>query len=141
MRTIGPLWRFFVRVGRAVHRWIVGAAVLPEHIGDAQAARTHHRPIPIELGFYLHADGRVYFRNRRNHTQRLCDNELLIDLVHREYAVLAELARKDLAHRTDKRKARAPQAAQRRAKEPTSPQEVTNRDEGPIDETDRGALP
>ncbi len=103
---------FFVRIWQAIQRWVIDPAALPEEIGT-EGGRKHHRPIPIELGFYLHADGSVYFRNRRNHTQRKCDVQLLIDMVHREYAILADIARKDLAKTTARRRKEALKAARK----------------------------
>ena len=130
---------FFVRVWRAINRWFIDPAAMPEQIGT-DAGRKHHRPIPIELGFYLHADGNVYFRNRRDHTQvRVTENwrrknasklfdperhsqggmtttEFIEALVHHEYAVLASMAREDLARKTARRKAQAAREAERTKK-------------------------
>ena len=75
-------------------RWFVDPAALPEELGT-KAGIKKHRPIPIELGFMLHADGKVYFRNRQNHTLVRCGSDEICRLVYHEYNVMVEMGRKE----------------------------------------------
>ncbi len=97
-------------------KWLIrDPAALPEDIGTEEGQK-HHRPIPIELGFYLHADGKVYTRSRWSQTvervspkwvYKMRENGYGVDrpnldtakfieaLVHREYATLVEVAKKE----------------------------------------------
>ncbi len=94
-------------------------AALPEDIGTEEGQK-HHRPIPIELGFYLHADGKVYTRSRWSQTVQKVDegwahkmraemegprpgvllpnmdtSAFITALVHREYQILLNVAKKE----------------------------------------------
>ena len=100
------------RLWRAIVRWVTDPAALPEEIGT-KAGIGKHRPIPIELGFYLHADGKVYFRNRLNHSLIKCENEEIIGLVYHEYNVMVEQGRKDAEAKTKRRKKEALKAARK----------------------------
>lgn len=53
-----------------------------------------YRPIPIELGFRLDADGKVYFRSRRHDGDRRIDNPEIIEWVHSEYRYLVAEAKR-----------------------------------------------
>ncbi len=117
----------FKRVWRWLDRKVQDPAASPAEIGT-KAGIKKTRPIPIELGFYLHADGTVYYRNRKNHSLIKCENRDLQGLVKHEYNVILEIAKKDqeiLEAKAIKRKKRALKIAKR---------------ESAIDATKKGAL-
>lgn len=76
-------------------RWWVNPAPPPEKIG--QAKKHEYRPIPIELGFFMHADGTVYQRMRDRTGDRKVSDLKLKALVYEEYNRLLRLAKKQRA--------------------------------------------
>jgi hypothetical protein len=54
-----------------------------------------YRPIPLELGFYLHADGKVYRRFRDGRGVIRMDDQAVKDLVHDEYNRMVQLYKKE----------------------------------------------
>lgn len=71
--------------------WLINPAPAPSMIGKGSR---YHRPVPIEVGFVLHADGKVYQKRRNGQDERVSD-EHLIGVVHREYAdLVAEYRRR-----------------------------------------------
>lgn len=95
----------FRRIWQKLDHWIQDPAPLPKDIGTRKGLKKH-RPVPIELGFMLHGDGTVYYRNRKNHTLLRCKNEEIIGLVYHDYNVLLEQATK-LREKTARRKKKA----------------------------------
>lgn len=81
----------WVRIKFAVVQAVVDPTVPADEIG--LHARGTYRPAELELGFLLHADGQVVFRNRWGRDEIVSD-EHLIGLVHREYRQLAKEARR-----------------------------------------------
>lgn len=65
----------------------------PEIIGKAGSQYT--RPIPIELGFFLHPDGRVYKRDRAGGGDLRVEDAGVKQMVHEEYTQLMRLALKE----------------------------------------------
>jgi len=80
-------------------RWWVDPALPPERIGPDADRERIHRPVPIELGFHLHADGKVYHRRRDAAGDRRVDDPAIVGLVHAEYAELVKRARRRLRAR------------------------------------------
>ena len=56
------------------------------------------------VAFYLHADGKVYHRQRTGDGDRRIDNEEIVALVHREYRILTDQYRQ--MHSRRERRAR-----------------------------------
>lgn len=69
--------------------WYVNPAAPPEAIGKTKVS-AQHRPVPIELGFFLHADGAVYQRMRTGDGDRKIESDDVKALVHREYRILRD---------------------------------------------------
>ena len=84
---------WLARFWSALALWWANPAPTPEEIGKTKQP-TSHQPIPIELGFFLHADGKVYQRDRERRGDIRIHDTSVIALVHREYKILAGLARK-----------------------------------------------
>ncbi len=103
----------FRRIWSKLDRWIQDPAPLPADIGTRKGLKKH-RPIPIELGFMLHGDGTVYFRNRKNHSLLKCNNDEIIGLVYHEYNIVVEQAQKQ-QEEIDAKAARRKKAALKKA--------------------------
>jgi hypothetical protein len=82
-------WAWFKDWWRAESR----AAPAPHRIG--QPGVPYHRPIPIELGFFLHTDGKVYKRDRAGGGDLRVQDDGICQMVHEEYAVLVRIAKKE----------------------------------------------
>ncbi len=103
----------FRRIWSKLDHWIQDPAPTPAEIGT-RAGLKKHRPIPIELGFMLHGDGTVYFRNRKNHSLLKCNNDEIIGLVYHEYNIVVEQAQKQ-QEEIDAKAARRKKAALKKA--------------------------
>lgn len=75
-------------------RWWVDPAPSPEQIGNVPNPQKY-RPIPIELGFHMHADKTVYQRMRDGSGDRRIHDLKIINLVHEEYFRIRNLAKKE----------------------------------------------
>lgn len=73
--------------------WWVNPAPTPEEIESGTAPK-YTRPVPLELGFLIHPDGRVYQRDRMGRGDRRVEDKEVIELVYREYRIVADQARK-----------------------------------------------
>ena len=109
------------RIWRAIRLWWANPAPTPEEIGEGGPHKK--RPIPIELGFYLHADGKVYHRQRTGDGVRRVSDEHLIGMVHREYRILAGQARR--FERARRIKLAVRQALRRKVLDPTESESVS----------------
>ena len=86
---------WFARLWVKFKRWWVKP--FPVRPGPDQGMQ---RAIPIELGFWLHADGKVYHRPRDMSGDRRIDNGEIVGMVHGEYKLLTIMARRKLRART-----------------------------------------
>lgn len=96
------LGQFVIRARIAreqLRRWWVNPAPAPEQIGKQGARAFDKRPAAIEIGFYLHADGKVYIRDRRGGGDIRCDIPEVKQLVHDQYRVLIDQHRKRFEQR------------------------------------------
>jgi hypothetical protein len=85
----GWLYRQVVKV----ERWWVDPAPPPHLIGKEDTA-ANRRPIPIELGFTLHADGRVFWTPRGKVKPIYITDPDLKQMVYTEYNTLVQQAKK-----------------------------------------------
>lgn len=109
------------RIIRAIRLWWVNPAPTPEELGEGGSHKK--RPVPIELAFYLHADGTVYHRQRSGDGVRRVRDETTVALVHREYRILAERARRHA--RLQRMRMALRQALRKRALDPTESESVS----------------
>lgn len=61
---------------------------------DFQQHEGTHRRVPIELVFFLAADGKVYHRRRAQDGDRRVDDDAIIAMVHTEYRWLVKQAKR-----------------------------------------------
>ncbi len=99
-----PVNWLFARLGERRQRWLIRVkfAVQRAHLNPApgpaaigKKGRYEKRVVEIELGFLLHGDGHVIYRNRWGQNERITDDRL-IGMVHREYRMLVESAQEQL---------------------------------------------
>lgn len=71
-------------------RWWRNPAPAPDEVGKQGARAFDKRPAALELGFYLHADGKVYLRDRNGGGDIRVQVREIEDMVRREYRILFE---------------------------------------------------
>lgn len=83
-----------LRIKMILHRASVNPAFDPRELGAI--GRYKSRSVEIELGFIIHGDGQVVYRNRWGNDEIVSD-EHMIAAVHTEYRNLVEEGRKQFA--------------------------------------------